>query len=807
MFELVNLTIEGNVSSGRAGGIYAAGNVTLISSTVSNNTAAEGGGGLYSVGFLNRSVTLANSTISGNTSFENGGGIYNDYRSLVLTNVTVVENVAQGNEDGATGGGIWTNTDDQAFTTIHNSIVSNNTDGSGNADNLGGNAPEAESEANLFGSSPDLDEGQTLDSTKNLVGIDDPLLGPLQDNGGPTFTHEPLSGSPVIDAAINDLALDRDGAALEFDQRGEEFERIVDGTVDIGAVEFQPTTFRVEEVIPTTSGFIVQFSEDFAKEPINIYGTDTADLTFLGPDGSVLVGSLVTTQDSDTIQFVTTGAILEAGTYTLTLRSASDAFQNIDGDLLDGDADGVAGSDFTTRFTVASFLGATLSLPDFTRGAGQEIDLPVGTSGLPITIEGAAGVDRVSFVLNFDATLLDVTGASLGADAPSGSTVLFSVVDSGQVSVEVTTPGGLPAGSLELIRLEASVPSTAPLTEKQALSFDDLIVEVSGTPRASRGRDAIHLATYLGDVFVADQSYSIQDASELVTASFGNPLTEYPNADPVLVADVNGNGVLDIEDASLLISASLGQLVPSLPSRPSVTPPITSGLDPLLEVGRVTAISGETVRVPLSLTNTDVVTVGVETIQEVIEYDPTQVSIAGLSAGSLGEEYGLLWHADASSGLLFVVGSRAIPLELSPGDGGVLGWLELEVSASLEAGDRVGLNLRSDVATYHGTLATGLNGGTLILIPAPTNGWDDPVDGSIDVVASVLSEGESEAKGASGASTSFRSRSSDADAGMESKSLSDLLNLYSLVEVMDQQHVKFDLLVIDGEEDADRLRS
>ena len=28
----------------------------------------------------------------------------------------------------------------------------------------------------------------------------DPMLGPLQDNGGPTFTHALLTGSPAIDA-------------------------------------------------------------------------------------------------------------------------------------------------------------------------------------------------------------------------------------------------------------------------------------------------------------------------------------------------------------------------------------------------------------------------------------------------------------------------------------------------------------------------------------------------------------------------------------------------------------------------------
>ena len=75
----------------------------------------------------------------------------------------------------------------------------------------------------------------------NLIGVD-PLLGPLQDNGGPTFTHAPLPGSPVIDAGNN-------FSGADFDQRGLEFLRTVDfsdrpnaaggdGT-DIGAVEVQ----------------------------------------------------------------------------------------------------------------------------------------------------------------------------------------------------------------------------------------------------------------------------------------------------------------------------------------------------------------------------------------------------------------------------------------------------------------------------------------------------------------------------------------------------------------------------------------
>src|SRR5205823_4506741 len=48
----------------------------------------------------------------------------------------------------------------------------------------------------------------------------DPLLGPLQDNGGPTFTSSLLSGSPAIDAGDPNFAPPPD-----YDQRGIGFPR------------------------------------------------------------------------------------------------------------------------------------------------------------------------------------------------------------------------------------------------------------------------------------------------------------------------------------------------------------------------------------------------------------------------------------------------------------------------------------------------------------------------------------------------------------------------------------------------------
>jgi hypothetical protein len=61
----------------------------------------------------------------------------------------------------------------------------------------------------------------------------DPNLGPLQDNGGPTFTQALLPGSIAIDAGDNNFI------PSFYDQRGPGFDRIVNGAVDIGAFEVQ----------------------------------------------------------------------------------------------------------------------------------------------------------------------------------------------------------------------------------------------------------------------------------------------------------------------------------------------------------------------------------------------------------------------------------------------------------------------------------------------------------------------------------------------------------------------------------------
>src|SRR5207253_10758970 len=131
--------------------------------------------------------------------------------------------------------------------TVGNSTVSGNmgvSDGGG-IDNLGrltaGNTIFARNTVSM-GSGPDFfgvltSLGHNLigntDRTVGFVASDllnvDPLLGPLQDNGGLTLTMAPLPGSPCIDAGDNTNAPD-------YVQRGPGFPRIVGGTVDLRAL-------------------------------------------------------------------------------------------------------------------------------------------------------------------------------------------------------------------------------------------------------------------------------------------------------------------------------------------------------------------------------------------------------------------------------------------------------------------------------------------------------------------------------------------------------------------------------------------
>ncbi len=256
---LNNVTISGNVAHFGAAIRNDGGTLTLTNSTVSGNTAASEGGSIFNFG---GTLTLINSTVSGNTSSAGaGGGIYNTSGTLNLTNSTVTANTGQS----LGGGGIF---NASGTANVRNTIIAGNSVLAGSGPDINGTFTSQGN--NLIGKS-DGGTGFTNGINGDKVGTVatplDPLLGPLQNNGGPTFTHGLLYNSPAVDAG-NDCVFtvthcsDANIPQLTLDQRGlsrqANGDLVAGSIVDIGAYERQATESRT---VPTGSNVHVDLND------------------------------------------------------------------------------------------------------------------------------------------------------------------------------------------------------------------------------------------------------------------------------------------------------------------------------------------------------------------------------------------------------------------------------------------------------------------------------------------------------------------------------------------------------------------
>lgn len=302
--EITNSTISGNAAQGGGGigAVFIDAPISIVDSTVSNNQALGGGGifGLYTSG-----MTLERSTVSGNLAFNGGGmSQYYLYGPLAIQNSTLSGNTAVGGKGGGFGGGVAAAYVYTAGSAVrHSTIAGNYASEYGGGLYLYGGKPEGFTRITLQGVSPqlakarlqhvgsrrkeagpkgqgpgffdidhsilgdnvsgaggssnDIDSsgpvavsfslieslvtrGGIIDDGGNVFG-QDPALGPLSDNGGPTLTHLPASNSPAVDSGDPNIS---DPPAT--DQRG--FARIFGSQIDMGAVEFGATGGSAGEV-------------------------------------------------------------------------------------------------------------------------------------------------------------------------------------------------------------------------------------------------------------------------------------------------------------------------------------------------------------------------------------------------------------------------------------------------------------------------------------------------------------------------------------------------------------------------------
>jgi hypothetical protein len=208
-------------------GIVNSGQLTVSGSTISGNSSLGAGGGLEAV---YGDVRVVNSTISGNTAGATGGGVdvFGNV-SVELTSVTITGNTANGvGQFAHGGGGLTSRLTALGRVVLRNTLIAGNFTASLGPDVFG---TVTSLGYNLIGQRDDSFGWVSTDRTGDFFAPLDPLLEPLQDNGGPTPTHALLADSPAHETGDPTLqnTLDQRGTVRHHDG--------VNPPVDIGAFD------------------------------------------------------------------------------------------------------------------------------------------------------------------------------------------------------------------------------------------------------------------------------------------------------------------------------------------------------------------------------------------------------------------------------------------------------------------------------------------------------------------------------------------------------------------------------------------
>lgn len=296
------------VRNANAGGILNQGTLTLSSVAVTNNGVA---------GISNNYVLrVTNSTISSN----GGSGVFNAASGVVqLSSVTLFGNV------GNTVHGI---------DNVGGSVTLRNTILAGTRDSFGNLKADCSGTLTLAGYNLIQNPATCLvggDTTGYLANVD-PLLGTLQNNGGPSPTHALLAASPARNAGNPGGCTDHAGVSLQFDQRGSPAARSQAGRCDLGAYELaavsvSPATITVNEA---TGGVTVSAALAVAS-PVTVTvnvatsnGTALAGVDY-GAVSTVLTIPPFSGQASVNIPIINNGTYAPPRSFTVALSGPTGA--------------------------------------------------------------------------------------------------------------------------------------------------------------------------------------------------------------------------------------------------------------------------------------------------------------------------------------------------------------------------------------------------------------------------------------------------------------------------------------------------
>jgi len=388
-----NCTITGNSAYAAGGGIYnnayQSGSATLsvFATTFSGNSAVSGaqygGGAIFNQSYGGSGMlTVSDCTFSDNTGF-GGGGIYN-----WAGTVTIASSTFSGNAASTSGNAIL----NSGGTVQIKSTILAASDPSETIANYGGVITS-------LGYNLSSDDGAGFLTARDDQIMTDPKLAPLADNGGPTWTHALLPGSPAVDQGSS--------SGLATDQRG--YPRIfkilpayleADDGSDIGAYELQGTTVVVTWTNPAAIGYGMALGSNQLDATFSVPGTTVYD----PPTGTVLTaGTNILTvifTPSDTTYYTgttdTVTLIVQPAVLTVTASDTNRVY-GATNPAFTGVITGLQNSDnisatYDTTATASSSVGGYAIVPALVDPNGRLANYTVTTNNGLLTISKAVPV-------------------------------------------------------------------------------------------------------------------------------------------------------------------------------------------------------------------------------------------------------------------------------------------------------------------------------------------------------------------------------------------------------------------------------
>ena len=480
------------------GAIYNGNTLNIENSTFTANHAFEDGGAIDSD---DGNLTIVNSTISGNTSDGDGGGLFQcgvcGSSTGVLTNVTITGNRADADDDGyGVGGGI---NNFSGVINLSNNIVGGNFNGESGTtvDDIDGPMDPASS-FNLIGNggSGGLQD-RTVDPVHgNQVGVTDPGLGPLQDNGGPTHTHALVPGSLAIDAGNSSLTTDQRGKPRPIDDLTVPNAASGNAT-DIGAYELQTVTPSADlEIVSKTDSpdpviagnniiYTIKFRNNGPNDSLNVQVRENI------PANTTLVSATVTEGTGWTVndESCCTSSIFfskslvangETATFTVIVKVLPST---------------PSGSVITNQVTAGSFEpGFTPDPPPDTNNKATATTNVVTAADVSVAKIDSTDPVLAGQNLTYTITLTnsgpsDAQNLSLSDPLPPGTTLVSFMVPGGWTRTDGVAVGGT-----------GTVTATAPTVAAGANAVFTLVVNVNAaTPHNTVLTNSATATTTTGD--------------------------------------------------------------------------------------------------------------------------------------------------------------------------------------------------------------------------------------------------------------------------------------------------------------------